>query len=74
MHKSLIDNASKQMQLRSSQSLLFASLVWAFIDEVMRHINEAKTANATIILADGSAFAASTAGMSFKDISGEFLL
>lgn len=40
-------------------------------DDVMRHINDAKTENAKIILANGAQLSTSTAGMSFKDISGE---
>lgn len=38
----------------------------------MAHINKVKTTNATIILADGSTLSASTAGLSFNDISGVF--
>jgi len=40
------------------------------IDDVMRYINDSKTENATIILADGSKLTASTAGLSFKELSG----
>jgi hypothetical protein len=36
----------------------------------MRRINQVKTENAQVILADGSALSASTAGMTFRDIGG----
>ena len=41
------------------------------IDDVMKQINDVKSTNATILLADGSKLATATAGLSFSDVSGK---
>jgi hypothetical protein len=41
------------------------------VDDVMRYLNDVKSANASIVLADGSSFGgAASAGVSYKDMTG----
>lgn len=40
------------------------------VDAVMRQINEIKTQNSRVVLADGSTLGAGVQGLSFKDVSG----
>lgn len=70
VHAQAQDRCHRIGQKHSSVNVIFAD-VSTTVDEVMRHLNDTKSTNAKILLADGSELARTPEGsLSFRDLAG----